>query len=170
MFNSLNGHHKRFLIIEQSMVPGIFNGAINGWFAWYLLNELPHIALWGQPSIGIDVIATLFLLSAITCLLVTPLVKRITRNRANLKTNQKRHRIPVLSLLPDGLWARSGIIGIGSVAIFAPIIIGGAALFGTMPMAVDSYICYKIFYTAILSATIGPVIAWSAVCDQNASE
>lgn len=164
----LSPKQKRFLIVEQSFVPAVFNFLINSWFVWYLFKEQVHIPLIGEPSVLVDACVTLFLLPAITCLIVTPLVTSIARKKPEIRTTSKRSDYPILSLLPANLWGRSGVIGLVAMVLFTPLVVLGIVLFGADPITVDAYIIYKGSYAAVVSAIIGPAIAWSAICDQSA--
>ena len=167
----LNTQQKRFLILEQSLMPGLFNFAINAWFVSFLLDghaDLPLFTSQGS-NVLVDTLATLFLLPAITCLIVTPLVASIVRKRAQLRTKKARATYPFIKFLPANLWGRSGIIGLVAMILFTPFaLLGVVVVFGGYPISVDAYIWYKGAYAAVVSAIIGPMIAWASVCDQSA--
>lgn len=165
----LNAAQKRFLSIEQALIPAFFNCVINAWFVWYLFGEEPAIALMsGQPSVLVDVVATLFLLPAIVCLIVTPLAAGAARKKKELRTTKTRSDYLILTLLPANLWARSAFIGLFAVLFLTLPTMLGASLIDTTSININAYIAYKGFYTAVVAAIVGPIIAWGAVCDQSA--
>src|SRR5262245_56323764 len=75
----LSARHQRFLWLEQGVIPCVFNFALNAAIAWALFRSLPAVPLWGQSSVGGDLLATAFLLPFLTCLIVSALVARDVR-------------------------------------------------------------------------------------------
>ena len=76
---ALSDRHQRFLIIEQGAVPTLFNFALNGAIAWALFRSAADVPLWGESSLGVDLLATGFLLPFLTCLIVSAIVARHVR-------------------------------------------------------------------------------------------
>ena len=77
---ALSGPHQRFLIIEQGAVPTVFNFALDGAIAWALFRTAEGVPLWGESSLGVDLLATAFLLPFLTCLIVSAIVARHVRD------------------------------------------------------------------------------------------
>ena len=77
---ALSGPHQRFLLIEQGAVPTVFNFALNGAIAWALFRSAEEVPLWGESSVGVDLLATAFLLPFLTCLIVSAIVARHVRD------------------------------------------------------------------------------------------
>ena len=65
----LSDRHKRFLIIEQGIVPTIFNFVVNGIICWTLFRTAELVPLWGESSVGIDLLVTAFVLPFLTALI-----------------------------------------------------------------------------------------------------
>lgn len=166
----LSPTQKRFLTVEQALMPATINFAINAWFVWFLFKAHAYLPLLpdGGPSVLADVLATLFLLPAITCLIVAPLVSSIVRKKPELRTKMKRSDYIGLGFLPINLFGRAAVIGVVAMVVFTPVVLLGIVLGGGYPISLDAYIWYKGAYAAVVSAVIGPIIAWSTICDQSA--
>lgn len=78
---SISDAHRSYLIREQVITPALINCALNGIIAWLIFHARPTIPIWGEGGLVMDTVVTLFLLPAITCLIVTPLVRRGPRSR-----------------------------------------------------------------------------------------
>src|SRR5215475_6435530 len=76
----LSDRHRRFLLLEQGAIPTVFNLLLNGLIAWGLFRSSPAVPLWGESSLGVDLLATAFLLPFLTCLIVSSLVARHVRS------------------------------------------------------------------------------------------
>ena len=72
----LSSEHRRFLIVDQVIGAGIINFILNAGIAWAIARALARVPLWGNPSIANDTVATAFLLPFITCVIVTPLIRK----------------------------------------------------------------------------------------------
>ncbi|MBW2425644.1 MAG: hypothetical protein JRG86_15470, partial [Deltaproteobacteria bacterium] len=73
---TLSERHRRFLLVEQGLIPTVFNLVLNGLIAWALFRSAAAVPLWGESSIGVDLVATSFLLPFLTCIIVSALVGR----------------------------------------------------------------------------------------------
>lgn len=65
---------KRFLLLEQMLIPAVFNFVINAAAAWWLTRQQDFIPFWGSSSIAVDTLATALLLPLLTALITTPLL------------------------------------------------------------------------------------------------
>jgi len=70
----LSSEHRSFLVLHQGLVPTGFNLVLNGLIAWLLFRTATSVPLWGESGMGIDLLATAFLLPFLTCLIVSRLV------------------------------------------------------------------------------------------------
>ena len=75
----LSDRHKRFLIVDQGVVPTIFNFLLNGLICWALFRTAESVSLWGESSVGVDLLVTAFVLPFLTTLIVSAIVLRELR-------------------------------------------------------------------------------------------
>ncbi len=161
--------YKRFLTVDQGLIPGCCNFIINGGIAWWLNRELEFLPMWGsewgEASIGVDTIATALLLPLITCLIVTPIIAKKVRSGALTPIQTpvlSDARLPANSSFMRGLIA--GLIGVFFAAV--PVL----ALWhfvGPDTLALTDFLWFKAGFAAVLGAVITALIAWWALIDAS---
>jgi hypothetical protein len=154
----LSEKHRSWLIREQVIAPAAFNFALNAGIAWLLFRGRGVVPLWGEGGIAIDAIATLFLLPFLTCLIVTPLVRRAV-GAGKVPPLDAAIGLPqAVERLPRALLGRAVVLGLGGVVSGAPLVLGSVLAAGG-ELAVPTLVLSKGFYTGALAALVGPIIA-----------
>jgi hypothetical protein len=164
---SISEAHRSYLVREQVITPALVNCALNGMIAWLIFRSRPAIPVWGEGGLVFDTIATLFLLPFLTCLIVTPLIRR---GVAGGKVPALRWRAAdhaVLGYLPLSVWARGAAIGALAVVAGLPLILGGLSLAGIASLAPLRVVVLKGVYTGLLAGLVGPVIALCAISEAS---
>jgi hypothetical protein len=162
---ALSGRHQRFLIVEQGAVPTVFNFALNGAIAWALFRSAAEVPLWGQSSLGVDLIATGFLLPFLTCLIVSGIVARHVRDG----------KVPPLgeAQLPQTRWFERSTLLRGIALGAAGVVFGALPLVWVLtiaqaqPLAVSSFVTFKAVWAAMLALIVTPVIGWWALANAS---
>ena len=154
----LSEKHRSWLIREQVIAPAAINFVLNAGIAWLIFRGRGVVPLWGEGGIAPDAIATLFLLPFLTCLIVTPLVRRALRAGKVPPLDGVIGLPAVILRLPRALLGRAAVLGLGGVAVGAPLVLGAAALAGGA-LAVPTLVLAKGVYTGALAALVGPLIA-----------
>jgi hypothetical protein len=161
----LSDRHRRFLRVDQGLVPAIFNVVINGAIAWALLRGHPEIPLWGETSVGVDLIATGFLLPFLTCLIVSRLIAGQVRSG----------RLPALEshqIASRGWHRRSslrrGLLlgGVGVVFASAPVV-AALEIAQAPPIALLPFVGFKAVWAGLLAGVLSPLIAWWALASAS---
>ncbi|MBY5991736.1 hypothetical protein [Ferrimonas balearica] len=164
---AISARHRHFLLIEQGVVPAVFNFFINGLIVWALFRTEESIPLWGESSIGLDLLLTAFLLPFLTCVIVSAIVSR----------QLDAGKIPPLPLeqFPMTGWYRrsSSVRGLflGTVCvIFAAIPVVWALYLGqAKPFYVSSFIAFKAVWAALLAIVVTPIVGWWALASASRS-
>ena len=161
----LSAEHRRFLVVDQGVVPAIFNLLINGGIAWLLFRSASVVPLWGESSIGVDLIATAILLPLLTCLIVSRIVASQVRSG-------KLSPLPALQV-PTAGWSHRSVLGRG-LMLAAVCLVGAAAplvtalsLGRSQPFDVNAFIAYKALWAAMLAAAVTPPIGWWALAQAS---
>jgi hypothetical protein len=162
---ALSGPHQKFLIIEQGAVPTVFNFALNGAIAWALFRSAEAVPLWGESSLGVDLLATAFLLPFLTCLIVSAIVARHVRDG----------KVPRLSAdqLPHTQWyerssmKRGLALGAAGVVFGALPVVWALHLASAQPLPVPSFIAFKAAWAALLALVVTPLIGWWALANAS---
>ena len=157
----LSERHRRFLLIEQGVVPAVFNFALNAGIAWALFRSVATIPLWGESSVGGDLLVTAFLLPFLTSVIVSALVAREVRSG----------KVPALS--PDQVsqsrWSRRSaslrglFLGSLSVLFGAIPLVWALSLGQAQPFPTSEFVLFKGVWTAMLALLVTPIVAWWAL-------
>ena len=154
----LSEKHRSWLIREQVIAPAAINFVLNAGIAWLIFRGRGVVPLWGEGGIAPDAIATLFLLPFLTCLIVTPLVRRAV-GAGKVPPLDGAIGLPQVVLrLPRALPARAAALGLGGVLVGAPLVLGAIAVAGGA-LDVQTLVLSKGVYTGALAALVGPMIA-----------
>ena len=160
----LSAEQRRFLWIGQSLVPFAINLVLNGAIGWAMFRGMEQVPFWGESSIGGDTLGTSFFLPAITCLIVTPLVRGQVRKGA----------APAFRGALAG-WLRpfQRPLGLRACAIGAVCVplAGGLAVVLLSALGVDAlgfapFLGWKALYAGVLAALVTPLIALLALADR----
>ena len=153
--------HRSWLWFGFCLVPAVMNGVINPGVAALQTSGQEMIELWSTSGgLGPDTIGTSFFLPLMTCLIVTPLVRRSVR------------RGSIGALPPLGSNRRRGVLGRGlrlgglGVLGFGLPVVAVLTLLDVTEMARTPFLVWKIVSTAFLGALVTPWIARLAVADE----
>jgi hypothetical protein len=157
----LSDRHRSFLIIEQSAIAGIINVVINGVIVWLLMHSLTEIPLWGDVSMGGDLLATGFLLPFLTCLVVSALTRRQVQSG-------KLPALEASQIRPLGIHRRSSLfratlMGVVGVTFFSGPLVVLLDLAQASPVPFLSFLYFKAIWAGIFAMIVSPIIAWWAL-------
>lgn len=158
----MNASIRSKFFVTQQLVPAVINGLINGVIAWATHRGASVIGLWDQGAYANDLLATGFLLPAITWFILRPLLHR----QAALG-----NAFPLEGLsppwlgrwMPSSLWGGAlaiGLIGLvlpGGCAVLLMQILGAPAFSGT------AYALFKGLYGAVVTLALQPVMVFAAL-------
>jgi hypothetical protein len=166
---ALSAAHKKFLFVDQSLIPGVFNFLINGLIAWLIFRAAETTTLWGEGSFGSDLLITALLLPALTALIVSPIIVKQVKNGKLLPLPESHKASDGMAAKPTILRALLlGVLGILFAAlpiIFLLDMIQDQAI--VVQLASNDYALFKAVWAALMAILITPVIAWWAL--QSAS-
>jgi hypothetical protein len=154
---------RKFIAVEQIILPFVFNLAFNAALGWYEFRPHVPVPLWGDPSIGADILGMLFFLPSFTCLIGTPLINRATRLGKVDKLTITPEQHWLLRHLPRSLWVRSFLIGVACTVALGPLSIGLLALLDLHSWTLTAAVNFKGVYAGVLAAMVTPPIALYAL-------
>ena len=156
----MKGSLRRFLIVDQGLVPGLCTGLINGAIAWWLNLGSPELAFRGEPGLVGDFLITAFVLPQITCLIVSPLVIRQVRKGQVGALEPARSM--AARLYSRSSWLRGMLVGLLGMVIALPFLLLWSWQ-GPMVVTLNEYVGTKVGFTGVLGALVTPLIAWWAL-------
>jgi hypothetical protein len=158
----LSSAQRRYLVFEQGLGSIFVNLGLNAGIAWALFGGVGSVPLWGAQSIAGDTIGTCLLLPLLTTLIVSALTHRAIRTG----------RLDALSAVSLPLagrpLARGVVLSLASVALVAPLAIGGFVLARTPELSFGDFVLFKATFAALLGLPITPLVAWAALADARA--
>jgi len=164
----LSAEQRRFLIREQIIGSGVVNVLANGVIAWITFRSFALVPMWGplswkQQSIAWDIIATTFCLPWLTCMVVTPLVRKATREGKVAPIPMPATEVAVLRWLPTRVVLRSFVVSWGTAALILPPAIGLLLLLDVDALTLAAFVSLKALFSGVLAALVTPLIALYAM-------
>jgi hypothetical protein len=164
---TLSAEQRRFLWLGQSLVPFVINVVLNGAIGWAMFRGVETIPFWGESSIGADTLGTSFFLPAITCLIVTPLVRgQVRKGKAPVLTGALAGWLRPFQR-PLG-W-RAVALGLACVPLGGGLAIALLTALGVGALDFVPFLGWKALYSGVLAAAVAAVIALLALADRPAS-
>lgn len=163
---TLTAEQRRFLLIHQSVVPFAINVVLNGLIGWAMFRGVETIPFWGASSVGGDTLGTSFFLPAITCLIVTPLVRgQVRKGAAPAVTGTLAGW---LRPFQRSLGVRAVAIGLACTVLAGSLAIALLSALGVGALDFGPFLGWKALYSGVLAAAVSPAIALLALADRPA--
>ena len=154
---------RRYLLTEHVIGAAIVNFLLNALIAWLSFRHLDRVPLWGEQSIGADLIGTTIILPLLTCLIVTRIVGVHLRHGRVSASDVPGDLRPVLAKLPDRIFVRGLALGVLTTVVAAPVILLFLYVAGVDDMALRPFLLFKASYAAVLAMMVQPIVAMRAV-------
>ena len=159
----LSTQHKKYIIKHFVIVSAFINASINGAIAYALFSAQPQIGLWGEPSLAVDIIATVFLLTLITSLLVnwsTALAIDLGRIEA---IDTMSGCLRLAERLPQSPWPRALLCSVVATALIAPGVIYSFDLLAIESLSSGAAMMFKTLFAVAAGVLVTPVIGLLAL-------
>lgn len=159
----------RHFFVSQQLIPGLINALINGIIARSMHSPDTRLGLWDQGAYAHDLLATGFLLPAITWWILRPLLRsQETKGKA---PDLHGVRIPWLSRwMPNTVWG--GALAIGLMGML--LVGGGSALalqlLGAPYFGGTDYAWVKGGFALLLSLCLQPTMVFAALRTATTTE
>ena len=153
----------------MGVIPGILNFIINSIIGWLLFHRMVAVPVWEMTSsAGPDTLGTCFFLPAVTCLIVTPIVRQHVR-RGTVE--------PVTAALPGWLRqfhrplaVRAVLLGLSCLLIVGGPVAAILLVVGLTEIAFAPFLWFKSIFAGVLGLIVTPLIgllALAAPLDQS---
>jgi hypothetical protein len=160
---ALAASHRRFLLVDQSLVPFALNFVLNGAIAYAIFRNAESVPFFGQSSIVGDTLITSFLLPFLTCLIVTGLIaKQVAAGKVLALASAPHGRLGGF-FATRGKAARGALLGVAAVVLLALPMLFVLSAFGVDALTRDSFLWFKAGYAGAIAALAQPAIAWLAL-------
>ena len=161
----LSRSQQQYLLLGHCIVPCVINFILNGLIGLAMFRGVSMVPVWGlETSAGPDMLGTCFFLPAITCLIVTPIVRRHVR-RSIVEPLPHSPGLPSwLARFQRPLRTRAALFGLTSLVLVVAL---GSV--GLTELELTRFLWLKATFSAVLGAVITPFIGIVALAD-SASE
>lgn len=163
---SLSSTQRRYLVVVQGLVPGVINVVLNGFIAWLMFRGMTTVPVWAQESsIGPDALGTCFFLPAITCLIVTPMVRRHVRTQSVEPLAGPQSLPELLRRFYRPVPRRALLLGLASLASVGSLSALGLLALGIEEVPFGTFLVSKAIFAGLLGAAVTPAIGLLALAD-----
>jgi hypothetical protein len=155
---------RHYLVTEHAIGAAIINFLLNALIAWLAFGHLEVVPMWGQQSVVGDTIGTIFVLTLLTCLIVTRIVRwHVGTGKA--PAGPSNGEWGLLRRLPAGLGVRSLVLATVVTVAFAPVATGLLAASGLDGLSLGSFVVFKAIFAALLAVVVQPAVALRALME-----
>jgi hypothetical protein len=163
---NLTSDQRRYLLIGQCALPFAFNFVFNGGLGLLMFRGVDPVPTWGvESSAAPDLIGTCFFLPAITCLIVTPIVRRHVRSGTVERVASELPRW--LQLFRRSLPARALLFGLVTIASVGGILAAGLLAAGPEQLGLTPFLWLKATFSGALGGAVTPVIGVVALAESE---
>jgi hypothetical protein len=155
---------RHYLVTEHAIGAAIVNFVLNALIAWLAFGHLEVVPMWGEQSVVGDTIGTVFVLTLLTCLIATRIVRwHVGTGKAPAGPSDGSWGF--LRKLPAGLGARSLVLAGVVTLVVAPLATGLLAASGLDGMSLGSFVLFKAIFAALLAVVVQPAVAIRALME-----
>ena len=148
--------------LNQQLIPGLINGLINSAIAWAMYRNTLELGLWDRGAYAIDLLATGFLLPAISWLIVQHLLQRqASAGKAPSLTDLSRPWL--LRWMRSTRWEGAARVGLMGMLLVGGCVVGALVLAGSPHLKGTDYAVFKGLFGALLSLVLQPAMVFSAL-------
>jgi len=163
---TLSSGQRRYLLVFQCMVPLAINFVLNGIIGFVVFRGVDPVPTWGiESSAGPDLIGTCFFLPAITCLIVTPLVRGHVRSGMVERASRPEDLPAWLQPFRRSLPIRALLFGFVGIALVGGAVAAGLLSAGPGQFGLNSFLWVKASFSAALGAAVTPIIGLVALAE-----
>lgn len=171
LWRSLPAPHRRWIVLNALLATALINLIVNSLIAWLSVIGQDDVPLWARPlsetSLIADTLGTIFVLPLITGVLVTAAIRRDLRSEAlrPLKLDHPHGRR--LAAVPNGPFGRGLRFGALAFALLALPVAGALIAVDPGSLTKAEFVSFKAGFAICLGALVTPLIALSAMTDQQ---
>lgn len=163
---SLSSGQRQYLLIGQCVVPMALNFVLNGIIGLLMFRGVNPVPTWGvQSSAGPDLIGTCFFLPAITCLIVTPLVRRHIKSGMVQDISRSESLPGWLRPFQRPLPTRSLFFGLAGLASIGAVVAMGLLSAAPAQFELGHFLWFKASFSAALGGAVTPFIGLVALAE-----
>jgi hypothetical protein len=155
----LSATQRKYLLNDQIIGGAIFNFVLNTLLAWLTFRRHEVVPLKGDQSIVANVLGIAIILPLLSCVIVTPLVRKAIQAGKVEPLQQASTGRTVVLWLPKLSLLRGLVLSLLSLAWAAPLVLAVLVFAGVASMSVGGFVFVNGLYAAAISAGVSPIVA-----------
>jgi hypothetical protein len=159
--------HRRWIFWNAIVIAAFVNASLSALIAWGSAaseDEIPLLAIpfVEGPSTVVDTVGTFFVLTFLTTLIITTVVRAELRHERLPPLPEARE---LAGRLPAGRAKRGALLGAACMAILGPPAVLVLVLADFGDLSVGDFVLYKAIFGVVLGLVVTPLIALAALGD-----
>jgi len=156
---------KTYLVLQSGVGAAVVNALLNGAIGWAITRGLTEFPVWRIPGVAMDLLATTFGVTFGTVLAMAVQVRLDVARGKISPLDPPKALAAALARFPQGVLARSVVLGLVSVPLFAPPALAWLAATGTPTLGRGAFIAVKAGLAAVEGGLVTPIIVLSVLRD-----
>ncbi|GGI71451.1 hypothetical protein GCM10007973_05530 [Polymorphobacter multimanifer] len=150
---------ERAMVRKETLVSTLPNAVISALFVWLLFGGQPTVPLWGPAGLAVDLLPTTLMLTLMTTIGLTLLVRH--RRRRGSPPAHGSNWLPRHPLL------RGLMLGALMLVLFVPVSVALLALVWGADWSFATVLVFKIGYGVLLGWVVTPIVVRAALRDSG---
>jgi hypothetical protein len=167
IWRAATAEHRRWIFWNAIVIAAVVNGVLSALIAWGSAASEDEIPLWAAPLVGgpstvVDSVATFFVLTFLTTIIITTVVRAEMRHERMAPIPEAR---ALAESLPRGRVKRGALLGLICMAVLGPIAALVLVAIDYDHLSVGDFVLYKAVFGIVLGLVVTPPIALAAMGD-----
>lgn len=159
----LDAHKK--LLLGQALGSVALNLPLNALAAWATFPPIDALPVFARGNcVAGDTVGTSFFLPLVTCLVLTPITRRLVRS-GKIPPLQRAELPGAIRSWPANFVGRGALVGLVCALTIAWLANGLLSGLGFEAMTRAQVTLYKGIYTSLLGLIVTPLFGWRALAD-----
>lgn len=149
----------RKALTTEAAISILPNAIVSALFVWLLFRGVQHIRLWGMDGVAFDLVPTTFMLTLMTTIGLTIVVRRRVR-AGKVKPASGTAKLPKNPVL------RGIVLGLLMLVLFVPVTVMALTLFWAGDWSFTQMLVFKIIYGIAVGLIVTPLVVLAALRDR----
>lgn len=153
----------RSVVLRETLISTLPNAVVSAGFVWLVFRGQSVIPLWGMNGLAFDLVPTTFMLTLMTTIALTLLLRKRRRDGAFADQRDAAAPLP----LPHNPVLRGAMLGAALLVLFVPVsvLVLGAVWQGDWPFA--QVLVFKIAYGVVVGWVATPLVVLAALRERR---
>lgn len=157
--------HRSFLL-KETLISILINAILSGVIAFFMFRSQSTITLWGKNGLFFDLIPTIFIMTFLMTLAMTPVTRaRILKGKApGVPWHRSEHHI--FRFVPGAFVIRAFVFGAVALLLLLPTTTAWVYFLTEFPLTLTGMVMFKSCYGALVGLLFTPAILIVAMTDK----